>query len=311
MSKVKKIVGRRNITSTTTTLSNDIKTIQLASGTEIDLTAYTVPHASIESETFVNETINGRFQDNLSAENLKDITETIKTNQYYPVIARKIGDRFDILDGSRRRQSAILTGVNLEMLYTENDISEEDAMMLSEQLQTAKELSIAEQGAKYLRMMERLNIDGKRLAQKIGVSAAKISRCTRAASVSRPLLSIFPDINELSVRDYVELAKVNELLVKSGDPIEEFCATYKQQTQEQDLTDTKSILKTLSDSFKSAKAPSAKLASPIFEFKQKGLAANKIEKGNKLSFEFNKLPNETKEKIEAAILSVLQEQHSD
>ncbi|HCR5646360.1 TPA: virulence regulon transcriptional activator VirB, partial [Shigella flexneri] len=116
-----------------------------------------------------------RDQESLTEESLADIIKTIKLQQFFPVIGREIDGRIEILDGTRRRASAIYAGADLEVLYSKEYISTLDARKLANDIQTAKEHSIRELGIG-LNFLKVSGMSYKDIAKKENLSRAKVTR---------------------------------------------------------------------------------------------------------------------------------------
>lgn len=151
----------------------------------------TVPAADVETKTYVLQEINGRDQSALTPESLQDITRTISLQQFFPAIGVRHDDRIEILDGSRRRASAILKHVGLDILVTDEPLTVSEARKLAQDIQTAREHNIREVGTRLL-ALKQSGLTQKEIAEAEGLSQAKVTRALQAASVSSELLSLFP-----------------------------------------------------------------------------------------------------------------------
>ena len=104
--------------------------------------------SGIENKTTVSFEVNGREQDFLTPESLQDLA-SLEFQQFYPEVGRKIADKIDVLDGSRRcawfLQNA-KAAAQFKILISKDDISVEDAKALAKQMQTAKEHNLREIG---------------------------------------------------------------------------------------------------------------------------------------------------------------------
>ncbi|MDZ1246480.1 ParB N-terminal domain-containing protein, partial [Klebsiella pneumoniae] len=88
----------------------------LKTGRKVTFRFVRVPASEVESKTFVNQENNGRDQLALTRESLKSIIQTIKFQQFFPCIGIKQSERIEILDGSRRRASAIFVRTGLDVM---------------------------------------------------------------------------------------------------------------------------------------------------------------------------------------------------
>lgn len=93
---------------------------KLSTGRQATFIEEVIPPNQVESDTFVDQHNNGRDQASLTPKSLKSIRSTIKHQQFYPAIGvRRATGKIEILDGSRRRASAILENVGLRVLVTD------------------------------------------------------------------------------------------------------------------------------------------------------------------------------------------------
>jgi ParB family chromosome partitioning protein len=113
--------------------------VTLKTGRKVTFRFVRVPASEVESKTFVNQENNGRDQLALTRESLKSIIQTIKFQQFFPCIGIKQSERIEILDGSRRRASAIFVRTGLDVMVTEEHLSADEARQLAKDIQTAKE----------------------------------------------------------------------------------------------------------------------------------------------------------------------------
>ncbi len=114
-----------------------------------------MPASEVESKTFVNQENNGRDQLALAeGESLKSIIQTIKFQQFFPCIGIKQSERIEILDGSRRRASAIFVRTGLDVMVTEEHLSADEARQLAKDIQTAKEHNLREIGLRLIALKE-------------------------------------------------------------------------------------------------------------------------------------------------------------
>lgn len=126
----------------------------LKTGRKVTFRFVRVPASEVESKTFVNQENNGRDQLALTRESLKSIIQTIKFQQFFPCIGIKQSERIEILDGSRRRASAIFVRTGLDVMVTEEHLSADEARQLAKDIQTAKEHNLREIGLRLIALKE-------------------------------------------------------------------------------------------------------------------------------------------------------------
>lgn len=66
------------------------KEFTLHSGNKVSFIKAKIPHKRIQDLTFVNQKTNVRDQESLTEESLADIIKTIKLQQFFPVIGRRL-----------------------------------------------------------------------------------------------------------------------------------------------------------------------------------------------------------------------------
>lgn len=197
----------------TVTSAESSQRFTLASGHKVTFHVEVIPAEFVEIRTYVDQSINGRDQSALSPESLEDITRTLPLQQFFPVIGRQIGERIEILDGSRRRAAAIICGVGLRVMFTKSDISADDARQLAADIQTAKEHNIREVGMRLMTLRDS-GLSQKEIAEQERFSPTKVTRAIQAASVPEILLTVFPVRSELTYPDYKKLLTVSEVAEK-------------------------------------------------------------------------------------------------
>ncbi|MEX1843474.1 ParB/RepB/Spo0J family partition protein [Enterobacter cloacae] len=286
------------------------KVFTLKSGNQAKFTLSTILNGDIEEKTFVDPTVNGRDQRYVTPESVSDITRTINLQQFFPAIGRIVGDRIEVLDGSRRRAACIFSGVKFEILVTEDEISLEDARQLAKDIQTAREHTLREIGQRY-QLMYANGLSKDEIARAEGVSPASVTRAFQAASVPTEMVALFPVIHELSLADYQLLLKISDDLDSKGMSLEILIG--KVQT-DINAAPTESVSKLLIlDSFKrNAKqmkpAPLKTVQTEkLHEFEDKKQFARKKTDPSKrlVTYEFARLPASVQAELDKAIKQVM------
>ncbi|EGS2369586.1 ParB/RepB/Spo0J family partition protein, partial [Salmonella enterica subsp. enterica serovar Enteritidis] len=274
-----------------------------------------VPASDVESKTFVNQETNGRDQLALTRESLKSIIQTIKFQQFFPCIGIQQGERIEILDGSRRRASAIYIRTGLDVMVTNERLSADEARHLAKDVQTAKEHNLREIGLRLMALKES-GFNQKEIAELEGLSQAKVTRALQAAAVPQELISLFPVQSELSFSDYKILLEVNEKLSEKGltsegliqsvsDQHDAILSDYERPDDEQKA----SILKLISQASQALIAPPPKeksVISALWTFEEKDKFARKRVKGRTLTYEFSRMSKVVQDELDKAINEVLE-----
>ncbi|WP_413503155.1 ParB family protein [Serratia proteamaculans] len=286
----------------------------LSSGRKAVFTKVTVPAADVETKTFVLQEVNGRDQSALTPESLKDIMRTIALQQFFPAIGVRQGDRIEILDGSRRRASAMLKRVGLDVLVTDEVLSVTEARKLAQDIQTAREHNIREVGMRLL-TLKQSGLTQKEIAEAEGLSQAKVTRALQAASVSAELLSLFPVQSELSFPDYKVLIAAEALLARNKRLASELVDNIRSQISDicvQDSLASDEVKNKIIVAIREEATllgeqtqKDAVVTIPLWQFSDKNRYARKKIRGRMFSYEFNRVSTELQNAIDKAINDVL------
>lgn len=170
----------------------------------------------IENLTYIREEVNGRTQGLLNKSNLNDIYESIQhSGQLFPAIGvQDDSGNVEILDGSRRRQVAILVQGQFIVWVTKSKLTLDEARYIAKTSNQQKKLSMFDLGNKFkILLADGIYSDQNELAEKEGLHKSVVSKCLHASEVSPELLSLFPDFNVLSVRNVELLIKLHKQLI--------------------------------------------------------------------------------------------------
>ena len=111
----RKVIGR-SLTNMKSPIKSELgPEFILNSGKKAKFNLITVSAEELRDKTYVDIITNGREQNSLTEEALEDISRTLKLQQFFPAIGRKIKDRIELLDGSRRRACALLENLSLKL----------------------------------------------------------------------------------------------------------------------------------------------------------------------------------------------------
>lgn len=286
----------------------------LTSGRKIRFTLIRVPAPDLERTTFVVLENNGRDQSALTAESLKDITRTLRFQQFFPAIGVRKNGVIEILDGSRRRASAILSKCGLDVLTTDEDLTPSEARALAKDIQTAREHNIREVGLR-LQTMKNSGMSQKDIAEVENLSQASVTRALQAASVPQELISFFPVQAMLSFADYKTLLGIEEILSVKGIELSELKSnlndTFRNICVDASLADDEVKNKLIAEIRKealvigSSPVKDKTVTTAIWKFEDKNRFARKKTKGRMFSYEFNRLPTELQTAIDEALVKIL------
>ncbi len=317
MSKNRRTIGRQFNSQTNADENSAAETTQyftLNSGRRVKFTLEVIPASEVEKKTFVRQETNGRDQSALTKESLKDILRTIKFNQFFACIGVRNGEQIEILDGSRRRASAIHAGTGLNVMVTSDQLSTEEARLLAKDIQTAKEHNIREIGLR-LMILKNSGLNQKDIALSEGLSQAKVTRALQAASVSQEIISLFPVQSELSFTDYKLLMEIDSNLSEKGisflslnDEISNSLHQIISDDERPEDVKKADILKLIQRASLSLINPPSKdksVITQLLNFSDKDKFARKRVKGRNFSYEFSRLSKEVQHELDQAINEVL------
>ena len=286
----------------------------LNSGRKATFRLEVVPAEEVEEKTYVRQETNGRDQSSLTPESLRDITRTLKFQQFFPAIGVKDGEKIEILDGSRRRAAALICRAGLTVLVTDTALKPEEARRLAKDIQTAKEHNIREVGLRLL-VLKDAGLNQKEIAVQEGLSQAKVTRALQAASVSSDLITLFPVQSELTFSDYKLLSSIEENLHKVDVELKNLIETVTPDIHltlaDEELAEDEvknRILKILLKESEILTKPGAKeraIVENLWNFSDKDRFARKRSKGRLFSYEFNRLPKNVQDELDIAIEAVL------
>lgn len=157
---------------------------------------------------------NERDQELLTEESLDDLIPSfLLTGQQNPAFGRKVEDRIEVADGSRRRMTAILASCEYRILV--GDLDDEQMDSLCKLGNDYRPTSAYERGKRYQRRLDtEFNSNISALADAENISRKIISRCLNTARLPKDVIALFSHPGELSARS-------GELLFKSFEGHEE------------------------------------------------------------------------------------------
>ncbi|MFC0226487.1 ParB family protein [Serratia aquatilis] len=296
------------------------KVITLSSGRKVSFCKEHIAAEEVAAKTSVAEDHNGRDQAALTEQSLKDIIRTLSFQQFYPVIGMRRGDIIEILDGSRRRASAIFCEVGLDVLVTEDELTPAEARQLAKDIQTSREHSLREIGMR-LAAMKSAGLTQKEIAKSERLSQARVTRALQAASVSGDLMALFPVQNELSFTDFKILLETQKQLNRQERSVAELVKNIEPVVQQlkgrADLAEDEVKKNILLEIKREAiilgkKPPKDKpVITPLWAFSDKNRFARKKVSGRVFSYEFSRLPTHIQGELDRVISEVLQNQIED
>ncbi|SFN71003.1 chromosome partitioning protein, ParB family [Izhakiella capsodis] len=313
----RKTIGRQLNTQIAVTDSKQDgfeQVLTLKTGKRIKFIYKTIPAADVAERTFVKQETNGRDQTSLTKESLRDIIKTFRSQQFFPCFGVEAADKIEILDGSRRRASAILTHRPLNVMVTSDPLSSDEARQLAKDIQTAKEHNLREVGLRLL-LLKDSGLNQKEIAVREGLSPARVTRAIQAAAVPQELIALFPVQSELSYADYKSLLDIDASLkardISYQQLSENMTAEHdkilgeSERPEDEKKADILKLITRISQLLVAAPQKDKSIVLPLWSFDDKDKFARKRIRGRALSYEFNRLPKECLDDIDSAIKEVL------
>lgn len=324
MTKVMKKMGRTLGNSNFSKMlseSEGARVFVLKSGKQARFVLTKILHDDIETQTYIDSSVNGRDQSLLTPESVSDIARTIKLQQFFPAIGREVNGRIEILDGSRRRAACLYNGTPFEVLVTKEDIDLADARQLAVDIQTAKEHTLRELG-KRLELMYAKGLSQAEIAKAEGISPAKITRAFQAASVPDEMIALFPSVSDLAIADYQLLLEIADKAKAKNVDLSEIVASVHERIEKEALSDaddpltkTKiiSFFRTASNSLKAAKPVKKAVIEKLCDFSDNKQFARKKNDAEKrlVTYEFSRIPATYQAELDAAIKGVIEKMKAE
>lgn len=167
-------------------------------GQSVNYTLVIVEPDNIENKTIVWGD-NERWQSNLNEKTLSDIIPSLKKDgQDQPAKGRKVGDKIEIADGSRRRMALSL--IKKPFMIWVAELTDEQMEHISTVGNLYKPTSAYERGKRYQRLLNTKEISMNNLQLTEGVSRQIISRCIKTSSLPLVVINCFSEINDLSAK---------------------------------------------------------------------------------------------------------------
>lgn len=324
MTKVMKKMGRTLGNSNFSKMlseSEGARVFVLKSGKQARFVLTKILHDDIETQTYIDSSVNGRDQSLLTPESVSDIARTIKLQQFFPAIGREVNGRIEILDGSRRRAACLYNGTPFEVLVTKEDIGLADARQLAVDIQTAKEHTLRELG-KRLELMYAKGMSQAEIAKAEGISPAKVTRAFQAASVPDEMIALFPSVSDLAIADYQLLLEIADKAKAKNVDLSEIVASVHERIEKEALSDaddpltkTKIItfFRTASNSLKAAKPVKKAVIEKLCDFSDNKQFARKKNDAEKrlVTYEFSRIPAAYQAELDAAIKAVIEKMKAE
>lgn len=208
---------------TTNKGSTPTRELKLSSGKIINLSLHSFTgKADIQSNTHIDGA-NIREQTWLNSESLADILSTIENIQLYPAIGyRSETGSISVIDGSRRRQAAILKDCTYYIEIADQKLNVKEAEEIVAISEKKKKFTDYEWGKFYSAKLNISSMTQKELATQESLSTTTLSRYINAFKVNKLFYDLFLDKNMIdSVSDNQLLIKLNNTVEKDSLDSEE------------------------------------------------------------------------------------------
>ncbi|WP_440877100.1 ParB/RepB/Spo0J family partition protein [Thalassotalea sp. PLHSN55] len=192
-------------------------------GKDIQLKAYTFTGEDILTKTIVDER-NQRLQKYLTESSLAYLIRSLKkTNQVTPALGRHNSDgTISIIYGSRRRMATYFANVPYTILAADN-ISDEEAAIISEHENVYEEVSLCEKGEFWRLIQEKEGLSSREISQQIEdnkISHTIIAAGITGANLPEEIKNLYPSINLIGRPTILKLS--NCCKHKSSDAIVDY-----------------------------------------------------------------------------------------
>lgn len=310
------------------TTEKNLTFFPMPDGTEKPFILVTIPWEEIQERTTAAEDFNDRDQAALNEISLADILPTLSASgNFFPGVSNVKEGVIKVLDGSRRRYSCYLKKVPFRTYIPADgcEVTFQEAKYISNISELQKTLSYREKGFKNKKIMaEQGYKEVKDLALYLngGVEDKSLYEVLRlqinAAEVSEKLISLIPDYNSLSVRDFKSLYGISNSL-NSDDKLDDFISKANQEIEESSSSqssskiakDTVKVIEKLFNKEFKQQSEDTSVKTPLFKFDDKTKKAYKVEKNRSVQFNFTRVSQSDIKRIEDFIVSVLAEGKDD
>ncbi len=211
---------------------------ELVSGRKVEFTEVIIPADEVADVTYVHEH-NRRIQGEVKSKSIAGMVISIAKQQYYPCIAQKVGDKYLITDGSRRRLAAIEAKSPLRLMSCEEELTTAEVKGLAKELQSSEEHSYRDHGCYYeLLLSDEANpMTKEQIIIDEGISESHYKRSINAWSVPSELVELFEWPSKLSHSDFVKLVKVTKKY-----PVQSELLSFVESVQIETGTSNKEVL---------------------------------------------------------------------
>lgn len=191
-------------------ISNDENVSLLIGNERFVFESITLTHEQVEKYTRVHE-LNTRNSDTVTISSCEDLLPSIENDGViYPVHATLDKDNvYNIFDGQRRRFCSIYAKKHLKILFTRENVSDDQIRLFSFNGNISKANSLYDKGRMY-KSLQREGEKDNELASSLGIAPSQVKYAFDAYSIPLWVFKLFPsstDIGRPTVTAVVKLIK--------------------------------------------------------------------------------------------------------
>ncbi|KMT67088.1 ParB N-terminal domain-containing protein [Catenovulum maritimum] len=186
----------------------------------IELELTTIANSEILDSTSVFKG-NERNQELLNQDTLSLLIDKIKDVgfQHTAALGRKVGDKVEVIFGSRRRLATHYAGVDYK-IFVANEISDADALALTKSENSHETISLIEKGYNWSKYYYEDKLSFRDISEKIlggTVTHTTVGKAIRAAKIPKSIVLLYPSPNCIGGQTS---SKILNLLSKLSDEVQ-------------------------------------------------------------------------------------------
>lgn len=207
-------------------ISNDENVTLLIGNERFVFESVTLTHEQVEKYTRVHD-LNTRNSDTVTVSSCEDILPSIENDGViYPAYATLDKNNvYNIFDGQRRRFCVLHAKKHLKILFTRENVSDDQIRLFSFNGNISKANSLYDKGRMY-KSLQREGEKDNELASSLGISPSQVKYAFDAYSIPLWIFRLFPsstDIGRPTVTAIVKLIKAFNTKGMNTIDLKEFC----------------------------------------------------------------------------------------
>ncbi|MGI2098563.1 ParB N-terminal domain-containing protein [Shewanella glacialipiscicola] len=198
--------------------------IHLSSGRVITFFKGLVSAENVQTETHVHQ-YNPRPNVDITPLSLQKIVDSIAQMQFANVLATKDRNGYAIFDGQRRREAAILAGANLNVSYTNEDLSKSEIIEIIQYVKTDAQQSLRDAGLLFDKLIAESEIAAQNdktgqikplsfrmLSRQFDVSYSFVQRALKSIKIPTEVIALLPSPSAINSTQVDTLFKITHQL---------------------------------------------------------------------------------------------------